>query len=136
MTHPTSCENAHVKVCTCRCGGEFHGIEVQSKLTDWEEEPTKLISLSMGGEIEEVLTSIIGKKFQCWCKHEFDLDEGIFESYGVHDGGHADKTGTKWWIHIHCPKCKYDWALWKIIQNRIPMYKRERKHEREQERFT
>lgn len=120
--HPSSCENASTRKCICRCRGKYHGVQVQHKLF---EDTTIAINTGFGGEIGEVLTSIMGKKFNCWCKHTFEVTEDLFESYGVHDGGHADKDGTKYWIHAHCPKCEYDWAIWKIIQNRIPMYAKE-----------
>lgn len=37
------------------------------------------------------------------------------ESYG-HDGG-IEVVGfrEKQWVYVHCVKCHYDWALWKIL---------------------
>ena len=35
--------------------------------------------------------------------------------WGPHDGGiHVEGETEKQWVYVHCSKCGYDMALWKI----------------------
>ena len=31
-----------------------------------------------------------------------------------HEGGILVLGMGRQWVYIHCPKCGYDWALWKL----------------------
>lgn len=88
-------------------------------------ESTIGVTLDFGGEIKTLLTSIIGKEFACSCKNIIELTEDSFESYGESEDGYADSDGKKYQIFVNCPVCNYDWALEKIIQNRLPKYSEE-----------
>lgn len=47
-----------------------------------------------------------------WCGEK--LDTSAVEGY-PHDGGWTvDGFKDKQWLYIHCTKCNYDWALWKL----------------------
>ena len=33
-----------------------------------------------------------------------------------HDGGFVALNGVKLWAWVECPKCGYQWALWKLFR--------------------
>ena len=39
---------------------------------------------------------------------------------GVRVYGHAGKQ----WVYFHCPKCGYDWALWKLLNKALKAWTR------------
>lgn len=75
---------------------------------------------TMGGEVKKQIIKYRLVMFNCTCKH-------LIESPNImgyeHKGGHKDATGKKWWLFVHCPKCKYDWALHKIDKRVIQFEK-------------
>jgi hypothetical protein len=75
------------------------------------------ISLSKrnGGKIAEVISSLEGKKLECTCGKRVVLND--WEGYS-HDGGVEDENGEKYWLFHVCPKCKYQWSWWKVV-NRV-----------------
>jgi len=81
----------------------------------------------MGGEVARIIDFLNGKPFPCSCGLILKLD-GVAEGY-LHDGGYEDKDGKKWWLFLHCSKCEYDWAFWKIIQ-RVRNYSEKMEKER------
>lgn len=48
----------------------------------------------------------------CWCGCENIHKEPIL-GYNAHPDGVLIRNG-KYWLYIHCQKCGYDWALWKL----------------------
>ena len=67
----------------------------------------------LGGDAEEIMLMLLGQEFACDCGNPLLIHE--FRGYAPHSSGYADKHGRKWWIYVHCPKCEYDWALWKVM---------------------
>lgn len=94
-----------------------------------------VMSIEQGAEIEEVIKGLLNSKFRCTCNEIIEIKEDSILGYSPHDSGYADKDGLRWWLFIHCSKCRYDWSLWKVIQNRIPLFKKEIDHELEAERL-
>lgn len=54
---------------------------------------------------------------KCDCGFE-GLDTLPIESYDHSGGWEVEGFQSKQWLYIHCPKCDYDWALWKLGVNR------------------
>lgn len=41
--------------------------------------------------------------------------------YYDHDGGWTVRSfDKKQWLYLHCPRCNYDWAIWKLGYPREP----------------
>jgi hypothetical protein len=82
--------------CTCRCGGLYHGRGLVPHLPAEEEKKFKAgLNLTCG-----------------WC--QTDLSGVPIEHYD-HDGGYeVPGYEKKQWLYITCPKCHYQWALWKL----------------------
>lgn len=104
-----ACWNATEERCTCHCGGTFHGAGRNNQ--DAPEDPT--LSREQAQHFREHIT-----KTRCWdARHpseEVDLSmEPIL--YYPHSGGWPvpGLAGT-YWLYITCPKCGYQWALWKL----------------------
>lgn len=103
--------------CNCRCGGRYHGI---NRIT--EEYPDNIyrtINENLGGEIAEVINKLQDETFTCWCGHKFTVNH--FMGY-QHEGGLADAQGSKWWVFVICPHCRYEWSWHKLI-NRLEKQK-------------
>jgi len=72
---------------------------------------TKFLSEEDGGAVAEVIKKYKYCVFSCTCKTR--IDNPNFEGY-THSGGFADSTGSRWWMYIICPGCKYAWAINKL----------------------
>ena len=93
VKHNIRCELAKRPICRCKCSGVQHGIAVKGLDKVIGE---KYMTLSMGGEVEEVIKKLQKiKKFTCSCQHEILLVE--FKGY-PHDGGLVDREGKKWFF--------------------------------------
>ena len=99
--------------CDCRCGGKYHGINRIEE--EYPKEYFRTLNENLGGEIGETINKLFGKEFKCWCRHKFTVHH--FIGY-IHDGGLADKEGTKWWMFIVCPHCRYEWS-WHKLERRL-----------------
>ena len=110
MKHNTRCENANPKsVCRCRCGGKLHGIaHKEDSDTSW----IRTVNKKLGGEIEDIIEQIEGKRFLCTCNTKYIINH--FLGYD-HNGGYKDKDGNRWWVFVECPKCKYQWSIDKLL---------------------
>jgi len=61
-------------------------------------------------KLEDYEKLIKGKKCK-WCGTE--LPQKI--EYYEHSGGWVvEGFDSKLWLYVVCPKCKYQWALWKL----------------------
>jgi len=76
---------------------------------------TILIEQDMGGEVQDFIKKVQGKRFVCTCGTSILCRS--FLAY-PHDGGLKDKDKNGWWVYVHCSNCGYDWSFWKI-ENRI-----------------
>lgn len=47
-----------------------------------------------------------------WCNTP--LDNVPIQSYPHGDGWEVKEYPYKMWLYVECPKCKYQWALWKL----------------------
>jgi len=74
----------------------------------------KKCTQEMGGEVARIIDFLKGKPFYCDCGVVLKVED-VVDGY-THDGGYDDKDGKKWWLSLHCAKCTYDWALWKVVQ--------------------
>jgi len=68
----------------------------------------------MGAEVSRIIDFLNDKPFPCDCGKVLAVNKMV-DGY-AHDGGYEDSKGKKWWLYLHCPKCSYDWALWKIVR--------------------
>lgn len=60
---------------------------------------------------EEIKQQIRPKK--CWCGYT-ELHKQPVNGY-PHEGGYdIEGEDERLWLYITCPKCDYDWALWKL----------------------
>ena len=73
-----------------------------------------ILKLNRGGDVGKALIALCGLAFNCTCSHRITISN--FYGYR-HGGGVKDQYGITWWMYVRCPKCDYDWALWKIRQN-------------------
>ena len=72
------------------------------------------IKESVGGELGEEVSELIGKSFKCHCDRKIILGtQDNFEGYR-HNGGLADGKGVTWWLFVECPNCEYRWSWLKI----------------------
>jgi hypothetical protein len=67
----------------------------------------------MGGEVEEVLKDYLGKVMKCLGVCGKNITIRKFRGY-PHDNGLADAAGQRWWVYVHCDRCKYDTSWGKI----------------------
>jgi len=65
------------------------------------------------GELEIIIGKLRNVDFKCTCGETFKLS--VPETY-PHDGGLQDSNGQRMWLYYTCPKCKYQWAYWKILK--------------------
>ena len=65
--------------------------------------------------LQEIAVAVCQKHGSCvTCGMPFDLDD--IKTYD-HEGGIAVKGyDKKQWVYLHCKKCEYDSALWKVEQ--------------------
>jgi len=61
-------------------------------------------------KIEQCIKEDIGRT-HCTCGEPIHPEE--IEMY-PHEGGIEIRNQGRQWVYIHCPKCGYDWALWKL----------------------
>ena len=102
-------------------------------ITSYTTHPDEIeIHYNHGGSLEIMAYNHHGKTFLCGgCETPITIrargvKNGIVVGVGPyrigssplkaypHDGGFEDSNGKKWWIFVHCPKCKYDTAMLKI----------------------
>jgi hypothetical protein len=48
-----------------------------------------------------------------WCNFH-GLKGTLIKMYSHENGWQVDGHFERQWLYITCPKCKYDWALWKL----------------------
>lgn len=54
------------------------------------------------------------KASECsWCGYD-GLDKLSIQHYGNDDGWKLNGHIQKQWLYVTCPRCDYDWALWKL----------------------
>lgn len=53
------------------------------------------------------------KRIKCSCGFE-GLDVLPIEHYPHSGGWPLEQFAEKEWLYVTCPKCKYQWALWKL----------------------
>ena len=71
--------------------------------------------MSKAINLESLARLIDEKKPTCICGRT--LKGGGIDHYGPHDGGvHVEGYTEKRWVYVHCSKCGYDMALWKIMR--------------------
>jgi len=61
-------------------------------------------------KIEQCIKESIGRT-HCTCGEPIHPEE--IEMY-PHESGIEIRSQGRQWVYIHCPKCGYDWALWKL----------------------
>lgn len=109
MKHSSRCEQANPKSkCQCRCGGRFHGI---AHGKDDYNMLIRTINENMGGEIENEMKLLKGKKFKCTCGKQTIINS--FLGY-PHEGGIEADDKEKWWVFFKCPHCNYQWSIDKL----------------------
>ena len=65
--------------------------------------------------LKELAALIDKKKPTCICGEPLTGD-GL-SHYEPHDGGYwVEGIPLKAWVYVHCFKCSYDMALWKILR--------------------
>lgn len=51
-----------------------------------------------------------------WCGEELP---DLIDTYEHKYGWDVEGFPTKQWLSVHCPKCDYDWSLWKLGVDRV-----------------
>jgi len=59
--------------------------------------------------------------FKCTCGQK--IENPNIQGY-LHTGGIPDRTRSKWWLFVTCPRCLYQWAIRKI-DNRIVHFEKD-----------
>lgn len=73
----------------------------------------KVLSLAEIGDIID--------KHNLPCTCGATIQGSNIDCYGPHDGGIKVKGyADKQWVYVNCPKCGYDWALWKLLNKIKP----------------
>ena len=129
-----SCYTAQDEVCTCRCHGAFHGLgnlnkkkEEESEVSDNQPEYSLKVAVeqtegvhpdNQPPTLEWYRGQITQKTCDCKTRMELkapvDLSHLPIEHYD-HDGGwRVLGFKERQWLYITCPKCSYQWALWKL----------------------
>ncbi len=104
-----ACYTAKEKKCTCKCNGAYHGLGRHTMPNDGSTSEDFYLS---GEEAKPFLDQIERKECR-WCGA--DLSHELVQAYGPHSGGWNVKGYDEpLWLFIRCPKCKYDWSLWKL----------------------
>ena len=94
------CYTAKEERCVCRCGGRWHG---QGRIN---LEPGESISTLAQNYWEDI------KKLECSCGA--DLTGQPIKQYPHSEGWTVQGFEEKQWLYVTCPKCGYDWAIWKL----------------------
>ena len=102
MTCNSRCWYARGDKCNCSCNGANHG----SKINEVDEQIDIILTEE---EAMSFKNRCIVKK--CFCGYKKLLERPI---YGYkHDGG-FEVRDNKYWLYIHCPKCKNDINILKL----------------------
>lgn len=105
MTCTSRCRNAKGDECKCSCGGANHGVGNYQALND------ELIEIILTTKEANPYRNQMTKRNTCGCGFVGIHDRDI---YGyTHPEGWCVRNGC-YWLWIHCPKCEYDLAIWKL----------------------
>jgi hypothetical protein len=124
-----ACQNAasHPRDCECSCGGVGHGINVQPRLDlffPMLDDETRMVALEAESIQFRANMGFPDHDAPLSTQDYEDLSDDECPTCGAplshvkgysHEGG-WDVRGfaRKQWLYRTCPKCRYDWALWKI----------------------
>jgi len=61
--------------------------------------------------IQQCVSAGIGTTACRWCGEPIHPEE--IRMY-PHERGIRIRHAGRQWVYLHCPKCGYDWALWKL----------------------
>ena len=62
----------------------------------------------------EEIRKLIKIKTCRWCDDKVSLIDSPIEHYDHSGGWNVKGFPVKQWLYIVCPKCGYQWALWKL----------------------
>ena len=63
--------------------------------------------------LNEIALAVENLDINCSCGEPIHASE--VDCY-PHDGGvKIDDYTELQWVYFHCPRCEYDWALWKLL---------------------
>jgi hypothetical protein len=104
------CYTATKEKCVCRCGGSLHGVGTEESRGD--NIPGAFI-LSPDERLKKVKT--LEDPLKChWCLT--DLSNENIKAYPHNGGLELEGRSGLFWLYIICPKCGYEWALWKLTK--------------------
>lgn len=63
-------------------------------------------------KLEEYVEQITREK--CTCGHPIPKSVHAISMYPHEGGWPVEGMDKKQWLYIHCQKCGYEWALWKL----------------------
>ena len=85
----------------------------------------QLLTREMGGEVAEVLETLVGQNF--YCLGPCQKPQRVHRLLGYeHHGGLTDDTGKQWWAYYRCSDCEYETSWWKIekrLKAQRPLYR-------------
>jgi hypothetical protein len=113
------CARAKSPRCRCKCGGHNHGNPAAAKNGKHRLDKHICDDGTTSPLFDPFEREALSQTPDCrWCSAELC---GPVIGH-PHDGGwtvpglpcpHPHSDG-KWWLYIVCPKCDYQWALWKL----------------------
>ena len=105
MACTSRCKNAKGDECKCACGGANHGTRVA------DNDP--MLDFVLTDEEANAYRNQMDRRRECFCGYEKLHDRPIYAGIKGHSGG-WDIRGDNYWLWIHCPKCGYEWSVWKL----------------------
>lgn len=101
------CFYAKEHKCTCRCGGRYHGVGAGLQKLDRFNGDT-VLSESQAQPFKNQIQITSCR----WCGA--DLSEEPIRAYPHSAGWTVLGFEEPQWLYIVCPRCGYQWALWKL----------------------
>lgn len=103
------CYFATEKQCVCHCGGVYHGNGHKPQYGARSD-----ITALTPDQAEPFIKEMKDNGFLECAYCGTDLTGLPLYAYPHGAGWTVKDLDAKQWLYIHCPKCGYDWAVWKL----------------------
>jgi len=100
-----------VDICIHYLGGERTMTAALTRLVA-RFQGEQLLTHEMGGEVAEVLETLVGQHFYCMGPVKSAAGPSVARLRAP--GGLTDDAGKQWWAYYRCSDCEYETSWWKI----------------------
>jgi hypothetical protein len=108
ITNKKSVEAGYGPICAKKIKEMRESVQEDSKPTIVEQE----LAAESRWKILSQVSNVNDHRKNCSCGTP--IIKGVLASYDHEGGMEVPGYEKKQWVYMHCPKCKYDLAVWKI----------------------